>query len=140
MTVQRVASDVRLLSGQSASFELPEGVEGIRLSLSGGNVAGLEPGTVLGTAIVEPGGVRHELRVGDFSDWGVARSAHYLSSDNSRLWSPGGVVIDRGRNAFRTGTGRVRIPGSADTLRIEASEALGNSGRLTVESVEVERR
>lgn len=137
---ERVASDLRLTSGQSVSIELPSGVTAVRLELSGGNVAGLGRGASVGRVLLEPSGEVRELRIGDFADWGVGRRQHFLSANNPRPLVPTGAIFDEGREAFRSGGGLVRFEVSAPTrLTIEALPAIGEKGRLTIESVEVER-
>jgi hypothetical protein len=135
-----IAADVRVPAGQSAVIDLPAGAGVVRLKLSGGNVVGLKGGTVVGIVRAEPSGLTHELRIGDFADWGAGRDEHWLSADNPRPLVTGGAILQEGRNAFLSGTGIVTLQAAgASRLTIEALPALGERGRLLVDAVEVER-
>jgi hypothetical protein len=137
---ENVATDLRIARGDSVSVALPAGSKRVRISISGGNVAALKGGAVIGLARLEPGGESRELRIGDFADWGARRRAHFLSADNPRPLEPAGPVLGSGREAFLSGAGVVRLDVSgARRLTIEALPSIGDEGRLLVARVEVER-
>ncbi len=135
-----IATDVRLSAGETVTLDLPRDVGLLRLRIAGGNVAGLEGGTVVGVARIEPGGGTLALRIGDFADWGSNRRAHFLSAENPRSAVPAGVIHESGRDAFLSGAGLVRVKAAgAERLTIEAFPSIGETGLLMIETVEVEK-
>jgi hypothetical protein len=135
-----IASDLRIVAGGSVSIPLPAGVDVVRLEISGGNVAGLGGGVAIGRVMVEPGGESRDLHIGDVADWGARRREHFLAADNRQPLEPAGPVFGRGREAFLSGAGIVRIDANEGrTLTIEALPTIGEDGRLLVAVVEVQR-
>ena len=136
---EKVATDLRIARGESVTIPLPSGVDIVRLEMSGGNVAGLPAGVVVGRVRVDDGAPR-EVRTGDIADWGARRREHFLSADNPQPLEPAGPVFGRGREAFLSGAGLVRIEANGGrSLTIEAMPGIGDDGRLLVASVEVRR-
>lgn len=112
----------------AVTLDVPPGAKS--LIVSGANVARLPRGTALGTIDGRP------IRIGDASDWGYTRHAHFYGTRNPLPRDPAGKLRDYGYAAWVDGAGRIALPPDARTIRVAVDAALPAGASLQVEGFE----
>jgi hypothetical protein len=130
--------------GESATFH-PEAGPRLEMAMSGGNVARLRRGTVLGTLDlidVRGNGYRRQIVAGEISDWAAFRRGEYWRAENGLPAVPNGPIEGHGANAYAVGAGRIEaeIPAGIATVRVSVSQDLPPASRLHVDAMRVSGR
>jgi hypothetical protein len=110
------------------TLDVPPGAKS--LIVSGANVSHLPRGTRLGTLDGRP------IAIGEASDWGYLRRAHYYGTRNPLPRDPAGRLRDYGYAAWVDGAGRIPLPPNARTIRVTVDAALPQGASLQVEGFE----
>lgn len=126
----RVALHRALAPAESVRFEVPPAARS--LIVSGGNVAQLTRGTVVGR--LEPGS--RTLRIGDLADWGYMRRDHFYGTRNPLPSDPAGRVQGYGYTAWVDGAGRIEIARGVTSIVVTADPSLPADATLQVEGFE----
>lgn len=126
----RVAVHRAIGTGEAVQFDVPAGTRAV--IVSGGNIAHLTRGTLLGR--IDPGG--RELRIGAVADWGYLRREQYYGSRNPLPSDPAGRLHGHGYRAWVDGAGRIALPQGVSSIVVKADAALPAGSTLQVEGFE----
>jgi hypothetical protein len=134
-----------LAASESMAFGVPPHVRHVVITSSGGQMARLKSGRVVGTieATDRRGRVtRREIRIGDVADFGFTRREQFLGTRNPLPRFSPGVIRDYGANAWLWGSGRTALASAADiaSLRVVAAPNLPQNAHLQIDAVEFPSR
>jgi MFS family permease len=145
-----VAGDVRpvgvaLAPSQARTIDVPPHVQHAVVTLSGGQMARLKRGRIIGT--IEATDTRgsktsRPITIGDVADFGFGRREQFFASRNPLPRFSPGEIRDYGANAWLWGAGRTAIASPADiaSLRIIAAPNLPHDAHLQIDTVEFPAR
>jgi hypothetical protein len=144
------AGDVRpigwaLAPAESTSIDVPPHVRHAVVSASGGQMARLKRGRVVGTIEATDAHGRTTFRpiaIGDIADFGFMRREQFFASRNPLPRFSAGEIRGYGANAWVWGGGRTAIAAPADivSLRVIAAPNLPHDAHLQIDSVEFPAR
>jgi hypothetical protein len=144
------AGDVRLVGvaltpSEARTIDVPPHVRHAIVTMSGGQVARLKRGRVVGT--IEATDTRgykttRPISIGDIADFGFMRREQFFASRNPLSRFSPGEIRDYGANAWVWGGGRTAIASPADiaSLRVVAAPNLPHDAHLQIDSVEFPAR
>jgi hypothetical protein len=139
-------SDVRpvsvaLAAGEARTIEVPPHTRHVVVIASGGQLARLKHGRVVGT--IEATDARghvttRPITIGDIADFGFTRREQFFASRNPLPRFSTGDIRGYGAGAWLWGAGRTAIASSADitNLRVVAAPNLPRDAHLQIDSVE----
>jgi hypothetical protein len=139
------AVGVALAPSEARAIDVPTHVRHIVVTTSGGQMARLKRGRVVGTIEAKDAHGRVTTRpitIGDVADFGFARREQFFASRNPLPRFSSGEIRDFGANAWVWGGGRTAIASDADiaTLRVVAAPNLPHDAHLQIDSVEFPAR
>jgi hypothetical protein len=130
-----------LAASEAIAIGVPPHVRHAVVTTSGGQMARLKPGRVVGT--IEATDMRgrkttRAITIGDVADFGFARRDQFFASRNTLPRFSSGEIRDYGANAWVWGGGRTAIAAPADiaSLRVIAAPNLPHDAHLQIDSVE----
>jgi hypothetical protein len=134
-----------LAASESLPLGVPPHVRHVVITASGGQMARLKPGRIIGTieATDRRGLVtRREIRIGDVADFGFTHREQFLGSRNPFPRFSPGDIRDYGANAWVWGSGRTALASAADiaSLRVVAAPNLPQNAHLQIDAVEFPSR
>ena len=144
------AGDVRpvgvaLAPSEALPIDVPPHVRHAVVTLSGGQMARLKRGRVVGT--IEATDSRgnkttRPISIGDVADFGFLRRDQFFASRNPFPRFSPGEIRDYGANAWVWGGGRTAIASAADMkiIRVIAAPNLPHDAHLQIDSVEFPQR
>jgi len=134
-----------LAPSEAIEIGVPQHVRHAVVTTSGGEMARLKRGRVVGT--IEARDTRGKITtrpitIGDIADFGFTRRDEFFASRNPLPRFSSGEVRDYGANAWVWGGGRIAIAAPADiaSLRIIAAPNLSHDAHLQIDSVEFPAR
>jgi hypothetical protein len=144
------ARDIRpinwaLAPSERTSIEVPAHVRHAVVTASGGQMARLKPGRIVGTIEATDAIGRTTSRpitIGDIADFGFTRREQFFASRNPLPRFSAGEIRGYGANAWVWGAGRTAIASTNDiaSLRVVAAPNLPHDARLQIDSVEFPKR
>jgi hypothetical protein len=147
---EAAAGDVRpvgwaLAPAESTSIDVPPHVRHAVITASGGQMARLKTGRVVGTIEATDSRGRTTSRpitIGDIADFGFTRREQFFASRNPLPWFSTGEIRGYGANAWLWGGGRMAIAAADDitNLRVIAAPNLPHDAHLQIDSVEFPTR
>jgi hypothetical protein len=137
---------VALAPSEARTIDVPPHVRHAVVTMSGGQMARLKRGRIVGT--IEAADTRgrtittRPITIGDVSDFGFGRREQFFASRNPLPRFSPGEIRDYGANAWLWGAGRTAIASPADiaSLRIVAAPNLPHDAHLQIDSVEFPAR
>jgi len=137
--------NVALPASEGWTIDVPPHARHAVVSASGGGMARLKRGRVVGTIEATDARGRKTTRpiaIGDVADFGFTRREQFFASRNPLPRFAGGDVRDYGANAWAWGGGRTAIATASDiaSLRIIAAPNLPRDAHLQIDSVEFPAR
>ena len=139
------AVTVALAASEALPIGVPPHVRHAVVTTSGGQMARLRVGHVVGT--IEATDVKgrvttRPIRIGDMADFGFTRREQFFASRNPLPQFSPGEIRDYGASAWLWGSGRTAISSAADLalLRVIAAPDLHSQAHLQVDSVEFPAR
>jgi MFS family permease len=144
------AGDVRpvgvaLAPSEARTIDVPPHVRHAVVTMSGGQMARLKRGRVIGT--IEATDTRgnkttRAISIGDIADFGCMRREQFFASRNPLPRFSPGEIRDYGAKAWMWGAGRTAIASAADmkTIRVIAAPNLPHDAHLQIDSVEFPAR
>jgi hypothetical protein len=134
-----------LAASESMAIGVPPHARHVVVTASGGQMARLKSGRVVGTieATDRRGRVtRSEIRIGDVADFGFTRPEQFLGARNPLPRFSSGDIRDYGANAWLWGSGRTALASAADiaSLRVIAAPNLPQNAHLQIDAVEFPAR
>jgi hypothetical protein len=134
-----------LAPSESLPLGVPPHVRHVVITASGGQMARLKPGRIVGT--IEATDVRgrlskREIRIGDVADFGSLRREQFLGSRNPFPKFSPGEIRGYGPEAWVYGSGRTALATKADisTLRVIAAPNLPRDAHLQIDAIEFPAR
>jgi len=134
-----------LAASESLPLGVPPHVRHVVITASGGQMARLKPGRVVGT--IEATDVRgrlskREILIGDVADFGFLRREQFLGARNPFPKSSPAEVRGYGPDAWVYGSGRTALACAADiaTLRVVAAPNLPRDAHLQIDAIEFPAR
>jgi hypothetical protein len=147
---EAAAGDVRpvgvaLAPSEARAIDVPPHVRHAVVTASGGQLARLKRGRVVGTIEATDARGRITTRpitIGDIADFGFARREQFFASRNPLPRFSPGEIRDYGANAWVWGGGRTAVASGGDikTLRVIAAPNLPHDAHLQIDSVEFPAR
>ncbi|HSY49403.1 MAG TPA: hypothetical protein VLC46_11370 [Thermoanaerobaculia bacterium] len=136
---------VALAASEALPIPVPPHVRHAVVTASGGQMARLKPGWVVGTieATDRHGHVTtRQIHIGDIADFGFTRRDQFFASRNPLPRFSPGEIRDYGANAWLWGAGRTAIACPADmaSLRVVAAHDLPGQSHLQIDSIEFPAR
>ncbi|HEV7574072.1 MAG TPA: hypothetical protein VGQ21_21460 [Thermoanaerobaculia bacterium] len=136
---------VALASSEASAIDVLPHVRHAVVSMSGGQMARLRGGRVVGTIEATDARGRMTTRpitIGDVADFGFARREQFFASRNPLPRFSPGEIRGYGANAWVWGGGRTAISSAAEmkTLRVVAAPNLPHDAHLQIDSVEFPAR
>jgi hypothetical protein len=127
-------------------IDIPAHVRHAVVTMSGGQMARLKRGRIIGT--IEATDTRgrtmttRQITIGDVADFGFGRREQFFASRNPLPRFSPGEIRDYGANAWLWGAGRTAIASPADfaSLRIIAAPNLPHDAHLQIDTVEFPAR
>jgi hypothetical protein len=147
---EAAAGDVRPIGvalgpSEARTIDVPPHVRHAVVTMSGGQMARLKRGRVVGT--IEATDARgwmttRPITIGDVADFGFARREQFFASRNPLPRFSAGEIRGYGANAWVWGAGRTAIASAAEmkTLRVVAAANLPHDAHLQIDSVEFPAR
>jgi hypothetical protein len=142
--------DVRLIGwalapAESKAIDVPPHVRHVVVTTSGGQMARLKSGRVVGTIEATDARGRVSMRpitIGDVADFGFTRREQFFASRNPLPRFSTGEIRDYGASAWVWGGGRTAFASAGDitTLRVIAAPNLPHDAHLQIDSVEFPAR
>jgi hypothetical protein len=134
-----------LAPSEAYAIDVPPHVRRAVVTASGGQMARLKAGRVIGTIEATDSRGRVTTRpiaIGDVADFGFTRREQFLASRNSLPRFSPGEIRDYGANAWVWGAGRTAIASATDmtNLRVIATPNLPRDAHLQIDSVEFPAR
>lgn len=134
-----------LAPSEAITIDVPPYVRHAVVTASGGQMARLKPGRVVGTIEARDGRghtATRPITIGDVADFGFARREQFFASRNPLPRFAPGEIRDYGANAWVWGSGRTAIASPADiaSLRVIAAPNLPHDAHLQIDSVEFPAR
>jgi len=137
---------VALAPSEARTIDVPPHVRHAVVTMSGGQMARLKRGRVVGT--IEATDTRgrtittRPITIGDVADFGFGRREQFFASRNPLPRFSPGEIRGYGANAWLWGAGRAAIASSADiaSLRVIAAPNLSHDAHLQIDSVEFPAR
>jgi hypothetical protein len=134
-----------LAPSEAKSIDVPPHVRHAVVTASGGQMARLKRGRVVGTIEATDARGRTTTRaitIGDIADFGFTRREQFFASRNPLPRFSPGDIRDYGANAWLWGAGRTAIASAGDiaTLRVIAAPNLPHDAHLQIDSVEFPAR
>jgi hypothetical protein len=136
---------VALAPSEVRTIDVPPHVRHAVVTLSGGQMARVKRGRVVGT--IETTDTRgrvitRPITIGDVADFGVNRREQFFASRNPLPRFSPGEIRGYGANAWVWGAGRTAIASAAEmkTLRVVAAPNLPHDAHLQIDSVEFPAR
>src|SRR5207302_4185667 len=134
-----------LAPSEAHAIDVPPHVRHAVVTASGGQMARLKPGRVVGT--IEATDRRGHLTtrpitIGDIADFGFTRREQFFASRNALPRFSPGEIRGYGANAWVWGAGRTAIASASDirNLRVIAAPNLPHDAHLQIDSVEFPAR
>jgi len=131
---------VALAPSEATTIDVPPHVRHAVVTMSGGQMARLKRGRVIGT--IEATDTRgnkttRPVSIGDVADFGFMRREQFFASRNPLPRFSPGEIRDYGANAWVWGAGRTAIASAADmkTIRVVAAPNLPHDAHLQIDSV-----
>jgi hypothetical protein len=129
-----------LAASEAIDIGVPPHVRHAVVTTSGGQMARLKPGRVVGTIEARDTGghmTTRPITIGDIADFGFMRRDQFFASRNPLPRFAAGEVRDYGANAWVWGGGRTAIASPADiaSLRVIAAPNLPHDAHLQIDSV-----
>lgn len=139
------AVSVGLAPSEAFAIGVPPHVRHAVVTTSGGQMARLRPGRVVGTIEATDKLGRKTTRpitIGDIADYGFTRRDQFFASRNPLPRFASAEIRDYGANAWAWGGGRTAIAAPADiaSLRVIAAPNLPHDAHLQIDSVEFPAR
>jgi hypothetical protein len=136
---------VALAPSDATAIDVPPHVRHVVVTASGGQLARLKRGRVVGTieATDAQGTVtKRSIAIGDIADFGFDRREQFFASRNPLPRVSSGEIRDYGANAWVWGGGRIAIASANDirNLRVIAAPNLPHDAHLQIDSVEFPQR
>jgi hypothetical protein len=136
---------VGLASSEGWTIDVPPHVRHAVVTASGGQMARLRRGRIVGA--IEATDVRgrkttRAIEIGDIADFGFMRREQFFASRNPLPRFSPGEIRDYGADAWVWGGGRTAIASAADiaSLRVIAAPNLPHDAHLQIDSVEFPQR
>jgi hypothetical protein len=136
---------VALAVSEATAIDVPPHVRHVVVTASGGQLARLKRGRVVGT--IEATDARgyvttRPIAIGDIADFGFNRREQFFASRNPLPRFSSGEIRDYGANAWVWGGGRTAIASANDmrNLRVIAAPNLPHDAHLQIDSVEFPQR
>jgi MFS family permease len=136
---------VALAPSDATAIDVPPHVRHVVVTASGGQLARLKRGRVVGT--IEATDARghittRPIAIGDVADFGFTRREQFFASRNPLPRVSSGEIRDYGANAWVWGGGRIAIAAANDirNLRVIAAPNLPHDAHLQIDSVEFPQR
>jgi MFS family permease len=130
-----------LAASEERSIDVEPHVRHAILTISGGQLARLKRGRVVGS--IESTDVRRRttkrpITIGDVADFGFTRREQFFASRNPLPRFSPGEIRDYGANAWVWGGGRIAVASTNDiaSLRVIAAPNLPHDAHLQIDSVE----
>jgi hypothetical protein len=149
-TYEPAGGDVRpinwaLAPSEAKSIDVPPHARHAVVTASGGQMARLKRGRVVGTIEATDSRGRTTTRpitIGDVADFGFTRREQFFASSNPLPRFSPGEIRDYGANAWVWGGGRTAIASAGDiaSLRVIAAPNLPHDAHLQIDSVEFPAR
>ncbi|HEV7485702.1 MAG TPA: hypothetical protein VGQ65_08465 [Thermoanaerobaculia bacterium] len=138
--------EVALAPSEARTIGVPPHVRHAVVTMSGGQMARLKRGRIVGTIEATDARGRtiatRPITIGDVADFGFGRREQFFASRNPLPRFSPGEVRGYGANAWVWGAGRTAIASPADiaSLRVVAAPNLPHDAHLQVDSVEFPAR
>ena len=134
-----------LASSEAIDIGVPPHVRHVVVTTSGGQMARLKRGRIVGTIEATDARGRKTTRpitIGDIADFGFTRRDQFFASRNPLPHFSSAEIRDYGANAWVWGGGRTAIAAPADiaSLRVIAASNLPHDAHLQIDSVEFPAR
>ena len=136
---------VALAPSEARTIDVPPHVRHAVVTLSGGQMARLKRGRIVGTIEATDtlgNKTTRPISIGDIADFGFMRREQFFASRNPFPRFSPGEIRDYGANAWVWGAGRTAIASTAEmkTLRVVAAPNLPHDAHLQIDSVEFPAR
>jgi hypothetical protein len=136
---------VGLASSEGWTIDVPPHVRHAVVTASGGQLARLRRGRIVGTIEATDAHGRRTTRaitIGDVADFGFMRREQFFASRNPLPRFSPGEIRGYGANAWVWGGGRTAIASAADiaSLRVIAAPNLPHDAHLQIDSIEFPQR
>jgi len=134
-----------LAPSEAIEIGIPPHVRHVVVTTSGGEMARLKRGRIVGTLEARDARGRITMRpitIGDIADFGFTRRDQFFASRNPLPRFSSGEIRDYGANAWVWGGGRTAIAAPSDiaSLRVIAAPNLPHDAHLQIDSVEFPAR
>jgi MFS family permease len=134
-----------LAASEAIEIGVPPHVRHVVVTTSGGQMARLKPGRVVGTLEARDSRghtTTRPITIGDIADFGFTRRDQFFASRNPLPHFSSAEIRDYGANAWVWGGGRTAIAAPADiaSLRVVAAPNLPQHAHLQIDSVEFPAR
>jgi hypothetical protein len=136
---------VALGPSEARTIDVPPHVRHAVVTMSGGQMARLKRGRVVGTIeATDTRGTKitHPISIGDIADFGFMRREQFFASRNPLPHFSSAEIRGYGANSWVWGAGRTAIASPADiaSLRVIAAPNLPHDAHLQIDSVEFPAR